>query len=97
MKPSEVLQKAHERLSVPGAWGKGPVLAEGCTCIALVTTQVSEEDACDLQADWYVCKVIGVGFNQVEEFAWNDAPERTLQEILATLLKARDLALADGQ
>lgn len=94
MAPADILRAARARLAEPGVWVKGPMAcADACDCIATalgtVATDKNWNDA--ITAGEIVQKVLNVD-GELEVFDWNDAPERTLDEVLALYDKAIALA-----
>lgn len=105
MKPSEILEKAHELLSKPGAWcqdsiacnraGK-PVLStskHACSWCLEGATCAVDKSRSGYEADEYLRQVLGVqGI-----FSWNDHPLRTIDHVLSALRTARQMAIEAGE
>lgn len=92
-KASTVLRKAREMLSVEGVWGKGDdVRQRGKHCLVTAIALVSKNYKGNYISTQFVTKIImrnGLA-------RWNDAPSRTLSEVLSALSEAEKLAKKEG-
>lgn len=110
MKASEVLDRARALLTPPGAWTQGCVsrLADGWECFLYhpdVTSRCmmgAVRAACE-QAAWTQTHYERArGYLQKATHTdivakWNDAPARTVKEVLAALKQAAALAREAGE
>ena len=78
------IERAMERLKVPGAWTNRKPRADGeyCVLTALVAEASSKSLGLITYALYMVLKVSSIA-------GWNDTPGRTLDEVLAALEAAR--------
>ena len=94
VKPSEVLRAARETLAVPGVWVQGNPThrfadtdsADQCECLSTAIGQMR-------RARKFARRVLADGVLT----EWNDAPGRTLPEVLDVLQRAAELAESEGQ
>lgn len=88
---SEILVSARALLANPGVWAKGDGagnLPDGCYCAALAMWLYTPPGTGRVALDFF-CEA-----NAIRRFVsrWNDAPERTLPEVLTAFDKAIELA-----
>lgn len=83
VKVSDDLKTARARLAAPGVWAQYPTKGHHC----LMT-------AADHLGDSYLMRALGTDF-YLDAYHWNDAPGRTLDEVLAVYDKA--IAIAEKE
>lgn len=97
MLPSEILQRAKDSLTLE-TWGKGlPAERLGTLCAMEAIAQLNAPYAFRLSSSHYLTAAIGyrIGYRSIT--SWNDAPERTLEEVHAAFDKAIAAAKEAGQ
>jgi hypothetical protein len=110
MTPLQALRRGRERLAIPGAWIRGSLvdIFQG-----MIYGQCALGSLCDwdwrnekvvisnLDAVDYLCRAIGKILPREERSsaiaAYNDAPHRTLEEVLAMFDRAIELAQHDEE
>jgi hypothetical protein len=92
----EILRAAREKLAQPGVWAKNSVdaMSEGRCCVglAICSRNGAPEHARRSACAAFKLTIEANGSDAV--MRWNDAPERTLNEVLAAFDRA--IALAES-
>lgn len=87
---ADILLKAAELVQTQGLWKKGMTNHGHCAVTAISATSAGVFPYYILQAcKDAVCEVTGVKWDSVP--AWNDAPERTKEEVVTMLVTASNL------
>lgn len=99
MNVSDILEKAADLIEPEGKWGQGFIV--GCvgdhcadTAIYRIAELLDREER--QAARIFFANFIG-GRDQYATFRWNDAPERTQEEVVAKLREAAALAREQGK
>lgn len=99
MTPKQILRKALRRLEEPGVWGQGlrghsagTRSLETC-CIAEAIEEVSGASPERSQAYELIRRAAGLERCGASLVDWNDAPERTLDDVLKAVRLAKAIAL----
>lgn len=90
MTVKECLIAARKKVELPQQWAQGETAFQtghSCSLLALEHSTVTLEES--FQAKNYFYKAIG---GQASIAEWNDAPERTHEDVLAAFDKAIELA-----
>lgn len=98
MTPKQILRAAIERLEQPGAWGQGRRYYDRPQATCCIAEAIEETAPCDLwaerrQAMRLIYCAAGLEFGHASIAEWNDAPERTLNDVLRTVRLATAIAL----
>lgn len=96
MSAATVLRAARELIAEPTSWKQG-YSVENCCCVGDAIERAADvliED--DLPALIIFCRVIGSDVQHEDDaadiiVAWNDDPQRTHAEVIATLAAAEEL------
>lgn len=105
-KIADILDRAADRLSKPGAWTQGANArdADGrgvspnnpaavCWCLSGVLYSVEPRYSVAREANDFMNRYVLVSYAH----HWNDAPERTQSEVIQTLRQAADKAREAGK
>ena len=101
MKPSEVLSAAKGLIDAPEKWIKGRYHRRGSECdgyclVGAVECAPLPAWAPTDQALFYIGTTVGVG-PKTGLTGWNDAPERTWEEVMAAFDRAIAMAQEAGE
>lgn len=101
---ADLLEQAADKLSEPGAWGRGTDpggLLNGRQCAYTAICGASFAAKTRPAPRKRAFSILGAHLNIEAGVAnlwkWNDAPERTQAEVVATLREAAAIARAQGQ